>query len=531
MQNLVCFLVLALIAVSSPLSIAMAAVSDNTPIEVLQAKASIHYHAKEYQQCLNMLDKVLLQDRQNIEALELAALTHRKMKNDAAASKLYETLIKIAPKERRSPYYFDLATIQYSQKKTKEAHASFNKAVWGNFNQGTSHFYMGMIDFTDKKWHAAKNNLAASLTYNDGKAFEPITRYYLANAYAQVGQTQTAIQNYHAADLAIENQKRRNSGSTDTLTTDMRKNILKELKNFDRGDLYVSLSMMSQWDNNVQTNPVTATDPLTKSSKKSAKAVMNVTAGGSTSPTRKIQTTGSYSLYTNYNAHYLARDFNFITHSGNVITMYKPYSRFTAGVKVAGTFSMKNNLLASDERSKLKYRKYSTQVDVGPVAKFEVTPRLNVSAETFYRPKWFYLDPASGDARRTGGGLFSRLSGEFLSPFTWFAPLAYASFEWDHPRGKTYRVYTWGGGISNALSVTDKLTVTPGLDFSSADYYAILDSKRDDFFMSYKVGATYLINQKWMALADFMYINNTSSQTSSFGYNRIVTSLGASYNF
>ena len=529
MQNLVKSLVLALLLSSSSLSVA--AVSDSTPIEVLQAQASIQYHSKEYEKCLRTLDRILSQDQKNIEALELAALTHRNMKNDNAAAKLYETLIKTAPKARRSPYYFDLAMIQYGQKKTKEAHRSFNQAIWGNFNEGTSYFYMGMIDFTNKKWNSAKSNLAASLRYNDAKSFEPVTRYYLANAYAQVGQTQTAIQNYHASDLAMESNKRRNGGTPDPMAADMRQNILKELKNFDRGNTYISLAMMSQWDSNVQTNPVTATDPLTKSSQKSAKAVISATAGGSTSPTRKIQATASYNLYTNYNTHYLARDFNFITHTGSAVVMYRPYNRFTAGVKAATTFSMKNNLLTTDSRNKLKYRKYSTQADIGPVARYELTSRINLSAETFYRPKWFYLDPSSGDSRRTGGGLFSRLSGEFLSAFPLLAPLAYVSFEWDHPRGKTYRVYTWGGGVSNAFSINDKLTVTPGVDFSSADYYAVRESKRDDFFMDYKVGATYAINAQWMALADFMYINNTSTQTSSFGYNRIVTSLGATYSF
>lgn len=506
------------------------AATDSGQIEVLQAQATMQYHAKDYKQCLSILDKVLVADPKNFSALELAALSHKQLKNDDAAEKIYKHLIKIAPKDRRAPYYFDLAMIQYRKKDTKQAHKNFNRAVFGNFNAGTALFYMGMIDANNKKWRDARNNLSASLTYSDAKQFEPVTRYYLATAYSQIGNTTSAIQHYREAQAVID-EKEKSGSKPDATSTEIRKNILKELQNFDKGSMQLGLSLMSQWDSNVQTNPVSATDPLTNSSKKSAKAVLGVSASGTTSPARMLQGSASYRYFTNYNTHHLARDYNFMSHTGTLIGMVNPGGRFSAGLKSELIFTMKNNLLTEDSRRELKYRPFNTNFDIGPVAKYEVTPRINVSGEVFYRPKWFYLDPASGDSRRTGAGIFSRLSAEFQSPFTFINPLAYASFEWDHPRGKTYRVYAWGGGVSNPVYVTDKLTVTPSLDFVISDYYAEKAQKRDDDYMAYKLAGMYMLNSNWSALADVTFMDNTSSIAASYTYSRITASLGASYAF
>lgn len=504
--------------------------TDKGQIEVLHAQATIQYHAKDYKHCLSILDKVLVADPNNFSALELAALSHKQMKNNDAAAKIYRRLIKIAPKSRRAAYHFDLAMIQYRNKDTKQAHKNFNKAVFGNFNAGTSLFYMGMMDVNNKKWRDARNYLSASLTYSDAKPLEPITRYYLATAYTQIGNNTSAIQNYREAKTVIDN-KERTGQKPDASAMEIRKNILKELQNFDKGSMQLGLSLLSQWDSNVQTNPISATDPLTNSSKKSAKAVIGVSAGASTSPASMVQGSASYRYFTNYNAHHLARDFNFMSHTGTVIGMVNPSGRFSAGVKSELIFSMKNNLLAEDSRRELKYRPFSTNFDLGPIAKFEVTPRINVTGEVFYRPKWFYLDPASGDSRRTGDGVFSRLTAEFQSPLTFINPLAYASYEWDNPRGKTFRVYNWGGGVSNPVYVTDKLTVTPSIDFLISDFYDQKIQKRDDDFMAYKLAGMYSLSNSWTAMADVALMNNTSTIAANYAYSRVTASLGASYAF
>lgn len=506
------------------------AATEQAQYEVLEAQASIQFHAKDYKKCLAILDKLLVSDPNNVNGLELAALSQRQLKNDEAAAKLYKKLLKVAPKDKRSAYYFDLAMIQYSKKQIAEAHKSFERALFGQFNPGMSSFYMGMMDFNGKKWRDARNNFSAALTYSDAKPLEPITRYYLATAYAQIGNQTSAIQHYREAEEVIESNEK--SGTPpDSNVLEVRKNILKELKTYDKGAMSLSLSLSSQYDNNVQTNPVTATDPLTNSSKKSSKVIVGVSASGSTSPTKILQLNGSYRFFTNWNENHLARDFNFMSHTGTVLAMINQGKRFSFGVKNELIFSMKNNLLAEDSRDTLKYRPYSTYYDLGPVAKFELTPRINLSGEVFYRPKWFYLDPASGDSRRTGAGVFSRVSAEFQSPFTWFNPLAYVSYEWDHPRGKTYRVYQLGGGVSNALYLSDKFTLTPGLDILGSNYYEIKVPKRDDTYMNYKLSGMYLVTPKWSALADVSFTNNTSTITASYGYTRFTGSVGASYVF
>ena len=87
-----------------------------------------------------------------------------------------------------------------------------------------------------------------------------------------------------------------------------------------------------------------------------------------------------------------------------------------------------------------------------------------------------------------------------------------------------------GVGISNAVSVTEKLTLTGTIDFYSADYY-VSSPKRDDTNVVLRALASYVVNENWSALADIGFTNNNSTISTSFKYERWVGSAGASYTF
>ncbi|MEW6056918.1 MAG: hypothetical protein AB1540_09920 [Bdellovibrionota bacterium] len=507
------------------------AAPNTSEIEVMQASATLQYHSKQHALCKTTIQKILQQDPNNINALELLALTQRALNEEEEAAKTYVRLAQVGPPPKKAAYRFELGSLRYKQKKFPQARRHFELAAKGNFNPGTSHFFLGVMNFSSKAWRKARHHFTASLTYSDGQSMAPVTRYYLANTYTQLGKTESAARNYYTSTKEIDEKATTSNQGIDSLTGDVRKNALKELKNLDQNQSFATLSMLSQWDSNVQTNPSDVNNPVAASSQRSLKAVFSAALGHSTSPTRTLQITPSYRFFTNYNLHYLATDFNFMSHTPGVYILYKPYTRFSGGIKAEGTFSMKNTLTETDDRRAMKYRKFSLTGDIGPVAKYELTPRIILGAETTWRPKKFYQDPLTGDTRRTGGGVFGRLSSEFISEFNWWNPLLYFSYEWDHPAGKNFRYRAIGAGVSNPVPITDKFTVTGVFDLLGSDYYETKNPKRDDFLLSYRAVASYLINNNWSATADVGYVDNQSTVLTSFKYNRILVSGGATYSF
>ncbi|MBI3558539.1 MAG: hypothetical protein HY074_19900, partial [Deltaproteobacteria bacterium] len=433
------FSLCALVSVVFASSISASAAVGANP-EVQLTLATIEFQAGNFPKCRQMLNDLLKIDEANTTARELLAATQHQMKDDGAAAATYERLLKES-KNPKGPYHFELAMIQYKQKKTDEARRHFELAQKANFNSGTSNFYLGVMDFSSKDWRNARNHLTASLAYVDGKPMESVTRYYLANAYVQLGKTDAAVHNYYEV-------KGEDSDSTDTsnkgihaVTDAIRTNAIKELKALDVNQRYATLTLQQQFDSNVQSNPSEVDNAVAASQQKSGKSVLSVAAGYSSSPTRKIQITPAFNYSTNYNYNYLARTFNFMSFTPSLFMVYKPYARFSGGLKADGTLSMQNMLDPNESTRDLKYRPFSLTANAGPVMKYELTPRITLGGEAYWRPKRFYLDPATGTSRRSGGGVFGKLSADLVSGYTWWNPLLYVSFEWDHPAGTDFRMY------------------------------------------------------------------------------------------
>lgn len=504
------------------------AIPNNGELEVMQTQATLAFHSKQFQQAREHIKSILNSDPNNISALELLALVEKENKNDQEAAKAYLKLIKAGTKEKKPAYAFELGSIRYNQKKINEAKKYFEYSAHYKFNPGVSHFFLGLIDFNEKNFKLARNHFSAALTYSDAQAMEPISRYYLASSYAQIGKSDDAIHNYYEVTNIVAENK---NYSNDKMTAELRRNALKELSALDKQQLFLNATLQAQWDSNVQTNPSEVDNPVARSNQRSLKNVLSAVAGYSSSPTKKIQVAPSFKFYTNYNYNQYARDYNFVTTSGTVYTMFRPYARLAAGLKTEGTFSMKNNLKSTDSRETLRYEKYSLTGDIGPVVKFELTPKVRLSFELTWRPKNFYTDPENGDTRRSGHGIFSRISSDFITDYEEVNPTVYLSYEWDNPIGKTYRVRTFGLGASNPIALHEKFTLTPYLDILFSDYYETLAPKRDDTNVSFRLVGSYAVNEKWNLLADAAYVLNDSSDSTSYKYNRFMGSLGASYNF
>ena len=529
------FLLLAISVVLAISAQPVLAISSSSQNEVLQARATLKYHEKDYAGTLELLKQLLAKDPGNISALELQALSERGLQDDQGALRTYRQLLKLADDDKKAPYDFEFAMLLFRHQRPRASRIYFENAANGNFNAGTSRFFMGLIDFKNKEWEAARENFAAALTYPDAKTLTAVSRYYLASAFAQLGKSDDAIRNYYLAKQTVDSNEAtawhlRPDAGVDSLSGDIRNNALKELKNLDRGNHFATLSLISQWDSNVQANPSDAPNPVPQSQQRSLKAVVSAMAGLSTSPTRNFQIVPSLRFFTNYNLNLFARSFDFISATPSLLMMYRPYARFSMGMKGEMTYTMQDQIQVGSATATTSYAGYSFTGDVGPLARYELTPTINMTAEISWRPKKFYLDASSGDTRRTGQGGLARISAEHTGG-NLFNPLAYLTYEFDSPVGTTYQFNAIGGGVANSMQLHPKLSITETLDLTSTDYYATVNPERKDFMISVRLSAHYSLSPHWSALVDAGYLRNGSTVPATFQYNRIVASAGATYSF
>ncbi|HRK01782.1 MAG TPA: hypothetical protein PLH57_03895 [Oligoflexia bacterium] len=495
-------------------------------VEVLQAKAAILFHSKKESECLKVIDSILEADNTNKNALELRALVFKSQNKNDLAAETYLKLIEITPPEKAAPYHFELGAIRFKQKQLDEAKKHFTASARRGFNKGTSHFFAGMADTSQKNWTSASKNFAASLLYPDAEPMRPVSRFYLATAHAQAGKSTAAIRNYVRTAFDVSESSKKTPGVSQH--GDLKKNAVDALKSFNQEQYFVTGTYLQQWDNNVTLMPYTVTTGQQATGKRTLKSIVSVVAGYSSSPTKKFQFVPSNTVYTNYNYNYKSREMNFFSDTPSFYLFYKPYNRFSTGIKAEGTYNMKRQLSTAD--GSYKYRPYSMTGDFGPLLRYEALPSLNLGYEISYKPKRYYRESKEGEDRRSGRGLYTRFTTEFNSEIEWLTPNVALTFEWDDTLGTSYRSRSYGMNITNPISFTDELTVTPGFDLLSTDYYRAVPT-RTELLFTVKSSGQYSLGSNLNLLADISFTRNNSTQSATFTYTRLVASTGLSYSF
>lgn len=496
------------------------AAGPGSEFEVLQMKATVAYNDGKYPEAAESLHQILEKRPNDLPALELMALCQQNLDKKAAEA-TYVRLIALGQPEKVAAYHFQLATLLFGRK-GRGAREHFQKAVDGQFNTGLGHFFLGLIAMSGKDWKTARTHLEAAREGEDAAAVRPRIDLALGQTYTELGLSRDSMRSYYDAARPPE--------SVDTINGGIRQSALKELKKLDHLGFYGSLSLISQWDTNVQSNPTDVHNPTPQTFQRSMKEVVSASVGGATSPVRAVQVLPVLRLFTNYDFNQYTRNFDFVSISPSLTTMFDPWERLTFGVKGEFTYSLKNTLDVLSPSATTTYEGFSLTGDVGPLARLSVTPDLTLAAEVTWRPKKFYQDAIDLNTRRTGQGYYARVSGEYLqTPL--FNPSAYVAFEQDFPAGGDYRFRALSVGASNAIHATGKLTVSPGVDFSATSYYETAPIERVDNFISFRAMAQYRLAAHWSLLADGALMSNSSTQPTKFSFNRTLVSGGATYSF
>ena len=491
--------------------------------EVAQAEASASYHNKNYEAALYQLRKIISTTnpgtKPNIEALELMALIYRQQKDDAQATGTYKKLLANAPEEKKAPYHFELGTLRFQKKSFQEAQAHFEYSANAGFNKGTSQFFLGLLEFQNQRYRKSLKLFNQSFEQPDSEVLRSALRFYLGNVYLQFGKTESAIMNFKiAAESTEDNPIAQNSA----------KGAKQALEQLNKSRFYGSGSFLTQYDSNVQSNPIDVANALGASYQGSLKNIISANVGYSTPSTRDFQISPNYSFYGNYNYNKRTRDYNFMSNTLSVFAFHKPYKRFSKGLKLQTSLSFKNTPYANRPSSTL-YTKYSLSEEIGPIFRYELSPRTFLNTNLLWKPMYFFSDPASGPNRRSGHGFSFYASMDHISEWNYWNPEVYVSSEYDMIQGDNFDCFQYGAGIGNTFQIDQRISFKQYFDFLGSNYIHS-DPLRKDQNYSLRAVINTTMNAKWSWTADASLIMNKSSLPASYKYNRYTTSAGITYS-
>src|SRR5665213_696779 len=98
-------------------------------IETQYAEAVLAFNGKRYDDTVHFLDQIIRVQPKNIEALELKALTLKTAGKETKSIEVYAKLIRAKPEAERGPYYFEVGSIYFKQKRFKEAQPYFERSI------------------------------------------------------------------------------------------------------------------------------------------------------------------------------------------------------------------------------------------------------------------------------------------------------------------------------------------------------------------------------------------------------------------
>ncbi len=491
--------------------------------EVTQAEASAYYHNQKYEEALSQLRKIISGTdsgtKVNVAALELMALIFRQQKEEAQAAGVYKKLIQTAPESVRAPYHYELGTLRYQKKNYTEAKEHFEYSESAGFNRGTSLFFLGLIHFNDQKYRKSLRLLNSSFEEPDSQILKGAIRYYLGNLYLQLGKTESAILNFKEA---IANEE------PNPISANAAKGAAQALSQLNQSRFFASGSFLTQYDSNVQANPVDVTSALGASYQASLKNIISASAGYATPSTRDFQISPLYSFYGNYNYNRRTRDYNFMSNSLSVFAFHKPYKRFSKGLKVQSSLSFKNTPFANRPGSTL-YTKYSLTEEMGPILRYELSPRTFLNSSLFWKSMHYYGDPETGANRRSGNGFAFQTSMQHISEWNYWNPEVYVNSEYDLIDGDNFDALNYGAGLGNLIQIDQRISFKQFFDILASNYIHSTPSRKDQNY-SLRAQITTVMNAKWSWVADGSLIFNKSSLPASYKYYRYTSSLGITYS-
>jgi len=487
--------------------------------EAMYAEALIAYNKKKIDETIKILDEVLRLDPDHLSALEMRALTLKIKGDDPKSVQIYKKLLLLKPEADRGPYYFELGTLYSRNKKNDLAKAMFLKCLSLKFNRVPVSFYLGTMEFGDGNLKNAERYLTFVVAEAPAE-LKTVAYYYLGLVNFKNGLGALGVSDIlEARTLAKKNPNSK-------LATDIGTAADKVLEPFSHPQWFLNASMMTQYDSNIGQLPLGIVDPSAVSGKATPKTSFSAGAGRMTAPLGTLQLVASYRGSYNKNFNSQTKSFEFFANTGSVYVNYRPLSKTSGGLKFESNYIFQHQQVDSTiPTSPYTFRAANFTMAVGPFIKFYATQELQMQIDLGYRKLKAFASPTT-----SGHAVDARLSASSAGASSRFwNPGGNINIEKNDTFGADTKYLAYGGGLANAMRVTEKDTATFSVDLLRSTYPQAAIA-RSDTNIPIRLNWSRRLTPKWTVLLDFSYTSNRSLVPTSFSYNRFLAGLGAAWS-
>lgn len=488
-------------------------------IEAMYSDAVLAYNKKQTDQALQILDQILKEQPNHVEALELKALTLKEKGDPAQALDTYQRLATLKPEKDRGPYLFASGVILNNQlKKPVEARADFEKALALGFNAGACHLFLGIISFNSGDYSAAGAHFD-ELRSEGATDMKVIANYYLGLIDFKNGEGPSGTAHLVTAKNLAEKVPE-NPAAIEIL-----KGADKILEPFKRSIGFGNITVLAGYDSNVAQIPSGSNAQNTASGASTPKATLAGAIGYMTPSISAIQWIPSYRFNGNFNTSGdpNSKNFEFATNTGSMFFNYHPLEATSGGLKLEANLIFENQVQNDGSSS---FQEYAVTSEMGPFVKIALTPRWKLELELYARPGSFNITPGLGGmdsiARAT-------LKNESKDPyFNFGASLSYEDYV---ANDDNFKFLAPDFGVSDILHFTAADTVLVSADYEYFGYNSANPIRFDNQLLFHVTETHLLASAGWSILGDLSFTDNMSNLSDVYSYTRVAVMAGVSKSF
>lgn len=478
--------------------------------ESLYSEAVLAFNRKQTEESLKILEQLLKESPNHIEALELKALSLRSKGDDSKSLEVYQKLVQLKPAAERGPYHFEIGAILNRQKKPEAAKPHFERAIATKFNVAASSLYLGLNAFAANDLASAQGQFERAKSGGTGE-IKVISSYYLGlihfkNGYSTGGTDELMSARSQAEDLPESKTAQ-----------DIRAAAEKILKPFNSSQWYGNFSVLGQYDSNILQAPA-------QSAATNASTFKTTIAGGFgrvSSPMSKIQWIPSYRASVNKNFSSDAKGYEYVSNTASLLLNVDPVSTTTYGLRLEGNHLFQND--SDPASSAFAFNSFSLGGDVALFVKNQFDRRTQGTFEVSFKPVNYYDSPdLSGSTIAAKASAKRELGSRYWNPGLSLA------FENNGAAGSDYRYRAYGGGLTDTMRLSGSDTVTLSADFLMSTY-PLESQGRSDRNITVRAGWVRGLSRGMSLVGDASYTINSSSVADVYSYNRINSSLGVSW--
>lgn len=490
------------------------------------ADAILALHDGKSADALVHLREILKQSPDQLETLQLSALTLKSMGRTADAKMAYEQLLKVLQAKKagevaEAPYHFELGVLAFGEKNYPVAEQKFTIAQRSKFNLPATHFFLGLVNFQNKVWNTAESHFQV-VTASGATELKPAALLYLSQITRRRGDTTRTLAYLTEANQLATEQAATANDAGNKMLQQVLQYTQAELGPYRQARWFGQLGLASGYDSNVLTAP----DGVTGATgSKTGKATLLLGLGYATGPADGVQFIPSYRGNFNYNTNQDTKTGQLLVNTFTLYVNAHPLAKATWGLKTEG------QLIFSPADNSSSFSAFSLVGSVGPYYRRQLAGDWILQGELFAHPQKYFNDNLYSDTlARSGWGLAPRVFVQKNSMRgAWNPTLAFVG-DYTNTSGSEYR--SKGAALElQDFWYLDKLWT---LELAGTVGVTAYDQRtglaRTDKLYSLRMSANRQLSRALSLTGDIAYIGN-STNIDTYAYTRLVTSVAVNYFF